>query len=59
MYCTDIEFFIISRNSMFIIVRDNSVNAYISLIYTNTLETLETIFFLIWNYFLVFKSKKV
>lgn len=47
MYCTDIEFFIISRNSSFIIVRDNSVNAYISLIYTNTLETLETIFFLI------------
>lgn len=49
MYCTDIEFFIISRNSLFIIVRDNSVNAYISLIYryTNTLETLETIFFLI------------
>lgn len=25
MYCTDIEFFIISRNSLFIIVRDNSV----------------------------------
>lgn len=47
MYCTDIEFFIISRNSLFIIVRDNSVNAYISLIYTNTLETLKTIFFLI------------
>lgn len=25
MYCTDIEFFIISRNSLFKIVRDNSV----------------------------------
>lgn len=42
MYCTDIEFFIISRNSLFIIVRDNSVGKCIHFLdiyqYTGNIE---------------------
>lgn len=42
MYCTDIEFFIISRNSLFIIVRDSSVGKCIHFLdiyqYTGNIE---------------------